>query len=913
MAQVIDSDWLAANATAFGGDATKGPWLIGAAFVGYPLPAVDADGNLPYSLGADVAADGTAFVATGNVAFDLNGHTVTYGNAAAPFDEGFESGTIGQAPEGWTLNGAIALIAANTGYLFGDKVLRVEGFAVSSGQTTGNTIVLRSPTITIPASGRTYTAKVACSRDGGNCQNTPVPSLKIQVCKVSDDSVVADSSVTSPVGSFNDSTGGNISGGGFRASGGQCSWKPTDTASVYIKITLIASRGVGTTGAYSDHIHLDAIRLTQSFVHGFVATNTTGTDFPGKANLPTAMTSGGTTYSGIGRFLLGDSAGTGAVSQGSGRGSACDAIFSYFHRHLRAITDTHINLSGDDTAAIYVSTRVLTDRASVTATGNTIAYPPQDTDIIFRDVARSAIIADKLAGAATISDNTFTGLPNAAIAVGVSSVVLGSSYALVVDGNTIDCDAVVTNGYAIKNSLTDNLRITNNAITGYGRGLILDVLFDTPSPLTIPPIANVLVDGNTVDIREKGNREYGQYKARAMRLRNDAFSRAGPFVDVTFSNNTFRARCGNGHALSAEGATISLITTASVPTPSTGVRFLGNTWETITEDSVATNTCKCFMLEDIVAGQDITVVGDTFKSSQDALVLADFDGTPAAGLIKDCKSVKSTLGTTGVLAFSPVRAGYAGFTVGPVTIVSHRVDTGAGLRAYAPATDTTLKPPGFAGDSGTKTILTGFSVTPHVTDSVTHAAITGAAVSVLNGVSSTDSAGVTDAGGHASLYAVTSRWTGVTSLTEAVLGPHTASASAASYQADTTSLGTVAADATPEVALVAGDGPSPLVASAGGPYVGVAGSPVTLTAAATGGVGGYTYAWDLDNSGNYETQGRVVDFTEAAADVYAVGVRATDSTSQFADASAVVTIVATPPTRVLFFATTGGLIILGGS
>jgi hypothetical protein len=803
MAQTIDSTWLADNAAAFGGDATKGPWVLGVAFGSHALPTPDGAGNYPYALATDVTSDGTAFTVASDVSFDLGGHVVTYGNAAIPYDEGFESGTIGLAPAGWDMGGSGGVIAANTGYLFGANVLRVAGFAVASGQNTGNSVALRSPSIAIPAAGVTCTAKLATSRDGGNAQNFPVPKVQLQVCKVADDSVVADSAVASAVQHYDDGAGNNHNGGDFRGLGAICSWVPADTAAVYLKITVTAWRGSGggTTTAYSDHVHLDAVRLTRSYVHGFVATNDTS-NFPGATNLPAAMRTGTPSYTNCGRFALTDSAGTGSIVQGAGKGYAADPVFSYFHRHARSFTNLHISPNGDDVSAIYGATRVLTDTAGVVATGNTIAYPAQATDIIYRDFARSAINFDKLKCPGTVSNNTFTGLPNAAITLAVTAAALGTGYALVADANAVTGDTVATNGYFLKCWLTDNLAVTNNTVGGYCRGLILDVLFDTPAPLSQPPISNVTVSGNTIDVREKGNREYGPYKARALRLRNDAFTRAGPFANLTFTNNLFRARCGNGYAIQAEGATISVINTASVPTLSTGIRFSGNTFEAITEDSVPTNLCIAMTYEDILpAGQDVQFSGDVFRSSQQALVLADFDGAPLAGVFLSTQSVRSTLGDTATLAFYPVRAGYNGATVGPIALIGHRVDAGSGLRAYAPATDTLLYPPQNVGDSGTKTILAGWPVTPHVIDAGTSAALAGAMVSVKNGAGATDSSGTTDPGGHAALYALTTRWTGTGSFAATPLGPHSVTATATGCTPGAVALGTVSAAATPELPL----------------------------------------------------------------------------------------------------------------
>ncbi len=67
-------------------------------------------------------------------------------------------------------------------------------------------------------------------------------------------------------------------------------------------------------------------------------------------------------------------------------------------------------------------------------------------------------------------------------------------------------------------------------------------------------------------------------------------------------------------------------------------------------------------------------------------------------------------------------------------------------------------------------------------------------------------------------------------------------------------------------------------ADAGGPYTGVTDNPVQLHGSGTD--PGYndvlTYAWDLDNSGTYETSGQNPTFTRSSPGTYTVGLRVTD-------------------------------------
>ncbi len=95
-----------------------------------------------------------------------------------------------------------------------------------------------------------------------------------------------------------------------------------------------------------------------------------------------------------------------------------------------------------------------------------------------------------------------------------------------------------------------------------------------------------------------------------------------------------------------------------------------------------------------------------------------------------------------------------------------------------------------------------------------------------------------------------------------------------------------------------GVAPAELVAETGGSYTGTAGSPVSLSGSATGGTPPYTYAWDLDNNGTYETSGKHVSHTWATAGNYTVGLRVTDYVAAADTDTASVNITTAPPPTV---------------
>ncbi|HEY90579.1 MAG TPA: PKD domain-containing protein [Dehalococcoidia bacterium] len=90
--------------------------------------------------------------------------------------------------------------------------------------------------------------------------------------------------------------------------------------------------------------------------------------------------------------------------------------------------------------------------------------------------------------------------------------------------------------------------------------------------------------------------------------------------------------------------------------------------------------------------------------------------------------------------------------------------------------------------------------------------------------------------------------------------------------------------------------PEPLTAEAGGPYSGTAGTAISLSGSASGGTAPYTYAWDLDNDGEYDdATGDSPSHTWATAGDYTISLEVTDDASATATDTATVEIKTTGP------------------
>ncbi len=674
-------------------------------------PYVLSQANTTYTLETNVTATGTAFVvAAPNVTLDLNGYTVTYGNATPVVVQngGFEQGT-GRKVQGWNLSGASnAAIASNTTNLYGNQVLRFSNLTSSSATQT----IVSAP-ISIPEANHTYAASVSMSAPGGT-QNSPIGTVIIQVYQVSNNALLATGTV----------------GGGYNADGSIASFTPKTTAQVYLKILVAASTSSKTT------LDIDDVQLTPSYDYGVVASNEW--NFNGYANLPAAVQWGGAQgYNNAGAFTVTSSLPGGTISEGPGHGYGSHAIMAESLQAPLVVNGLTINVGGIDTSAIYaLNNAAAATTETHTITNNTI-NDSAGMDVIRRASDIAQIDLNRAGGNTIVSGNTITGIPQIGIMI-TGDPATQSQTTHLIQNNKLVGDNVVTNGYLMSAYAISNLKILNNTLTAgvgqSGEGIDLDSQTHANS-------SNIDIEGNVVNVREAATREYGaSVPGRAFRIRNDAGgSNAGSFNNLSVVGNTFIAMADATSTLAAYGVWVTLVNNSGATAPNSGISFTNNTIQAIDGTTNPNASAKALVIDGIDAGIKPTFTGNTIGSNDISLALTDYD----AGNVSDVTLVDNTLSKLSAGAALPyigIRAGYWTNAIHNVAIINTQVENGATTAIT------------WAG-SGTKDIEVGTTVNI-VAQTAAGAAISGATVNITDGQGTSVYSGTTGSGGDSQGIAV---------------------------------------------------------------------------------------------------------------------------------------------------------------
>ena len=650
-----------------------------------PGPYLLSQANTTYVLETDVTTSGTGFViANSNVTLNLNGHTITYDNAA-PIT--VPNGTFGADPIGsttitdWNTSGAPNsqfLIGADDCYLYGPQVLKwsapnnttlagsltcTTGSAVVTGMGTSFTSALvneyllfsgdSNPTIyqvqsVQSATQLTLTNPIAASANGSGQTANVVQVIKSQNIAIPQANRTYTASVAlSDLNSTGacrvmidvvDAVTGQLvtywkrydSGTGAEANCPKFSFLPTTTDPVYIR--LIMNPVTGPTS-----IELDRVVLTQSMDYGVLASSVDCAGLSDATQLgPNARYDPNYLVNGISNIpasmqavyrnvyapTIEDSVGTGSITQGQAAGASSPAIELCGTRGNVLVEGVTTYNSGDDSGAIDASNSdtTLTDPTNFRTIRNCTIN--YSTSVIATTRA-SLLSAINIAGfsAALVEGCTLNNNPDVGVYVVGGGVNSNGTFSYqVVRNNTFHPNVSITNGYAVY-VLGSHVKVLNNTINTATSGSSRGIAVDQGGQ------TDVEVAGNTVIVRENPNREYGNSgtTARAFELRS--WPQYGPLTNIDVHDNYFEAITGAGLMQGATGARV-----VTVVAGSSGITFTNNTFKAIvvgSTDPGAAYYAHAIEIDDseVDANHPLVFNNNTFESDDTGIAL----GGPAVG------------------------------------------------------------------------------------------------------------------------------------------------------------------------------------------------------------------------------------------------------------------------------------------
>ncbi|WP_152053757.1 PKD domain-containing protein [Tautonia marina] len=540
---LIDQAWLAAR-----GD---GPYYLDQA-------------DTTYVLQTDVTVEGTAFIVlNSNITFDLNGHTITYGNSAPIHvpNAGFEDGSSPTDAPGWDLSQAPSVLRAPAREgMWGTSMLRFE--AIQAPET------IVSEVLDLPSAGVEYTAAVSIKGRWGSYVTLSILDAK---------------------------TGSVLASSRTRADGGRTALAtlvPPTAMSVRLAITAEPPEGE------SDTIDLDFVEVSRARESGIVAT-------PSTYYLPSYLQ---TSHVNNNRTKVRDFTVTnGRIVQGPALGY--QGIPLYLRSSTGATVDNvELRAGGLDTHMIHGQWSTNTTVRNTTIVGSM-------SRVSNRQAAYAAVNLSAASGILRVENNEVTGSLQMGILISG-----GSLTEVIVHDNDIRHDAVATNSYGIVlyNGLR-NFEISGNTVIPInGRGILLDGAGGTGV------IQNGSIYNNHLEARERPNLEYSasSMEATAFRMRNYS----SQFRNISIHDNMFVGEAGPGLSWAATGARISASNGNGQMTDA-NIHFNNNTFKAIVTEADPSLSRQAWglTLSGIDAGTGITFSGNTFESNHIALNIGDND------------------------------------------------------------------------------------------------------------------------------------------------------------------------------------------------------------------------------------------------------------------------------------------------
>jgi hypothetical protein len=528
-----------------------------------PAPYVLDQSDTKYVLTTDVRTVGTAFVVeAANVVFDLNRHTIVYGDgkAVAVANGGFEEGS-GRSVPGWDLSRAPAAeLAPNTSYLFGKQVLRLKNVRAIQR--------IVSDPIAVPATDHTYTASIT---PAGSDYRTDLTLTVV------------------------DDRTGKVLGKGRSANvergiSAVAHFQPGTSRAVRLRVEVTppANRTI--------NLDLDYATATVSHDYGILASNAWTGDIPGWNNLPAALRR---TRGKVSGFTLKN----GAVQQGGARGYACSPLF-FTHLPGLVVDGVQTFTGGMDT--ITLNAEAASD--SVVIRGCTFRH---DVDNVSNRGLQCAVVhLAQINCPVRVEDNRLLDVP----LVGILMDYCRHTRIL---RNRFRQREVAVNGYALIVSACRDFEIAENRIVAEnGRGILLD-------GYRKDPLDGGDIHDNYVEVRERLNREYNtRIEARALRMRA---GEAGPHRNLHIHHNTFVAITGPGLAQQAFAVRIGY-GNKDGQMDHANLRIEHNTMRAITTSSEPESRASALALDGLAPGVDLRLRDNVLESNDASVTLADTEG-----------------------------------------------------------------------------------------------------------------------------------------------------------------------------------------------------------------------------------------------------------------------------------------------
>jgi PKD repeat protein len=577
-----------------------------------------------YVLQSDVTVNGTAFIVLNkNITFDLNGHTITYGNSPpiTVTNGGIETGDL----TGWNVSAApgATVQPAITG-MWGNYMLQLPN--VSSTET-----IVSSP-ITIPVANLEYEAAITPK---GNSDTT----VAISVIDTVTGAVLATGTSSNPARGFSAIT----------------SFTPATTDPVALRIAVTPASGK------TDTVDLDYAAVTRSRDYGIVAT-------PSYYALPQQLQTGTVTSeaSQVGNFTVKN----GSITQGAGRSYAGSPIFA------QALTGAVINgvtmyASGMDTCQIFGQyiTNLTVTNCNIQAGLDRISN---------RMLLIGAISMQRSAGTIDIENNEISGTTGCGIQITGASYTALNYQSIKILNNTVDHTAIVTDGYGIWIGFaTNNYTVAYNTVHPvYGRGIMVDGGGGQGSA-----ILNGTIHDNDVIVQERPYLETGYNGIEVPALRIRPYTCVLKNLDIY--NNSFVAYTGIGTSWGAFGGRISLQNDSGQST-NCNLVIQGNTFKAIVTafdpsyTGAYTNHAWAFGLSGVDPGTGLIVQNNQFISNCTSLNLGDNDSyglTNAGVLFLGNTIVKSTAGVA--MTYTSIAAGDWNNIVTNIQLVDTQYQNGA--------------------------------------------------------------------------------------------------------------------------------------------------------------------------------------------------------------------------------------------